>query len=69
MNIFCRFLRGHKGHKKIQRLADFQTAQLDIRNLISNSIALKDFFRCGLTKQQKVLIAKQRTRVAECEDE
>ena len=69
INMFCRFLRGHKGYSKIQRLADYQTAQLDIRNLISNSIALKDFFRCGLTLQQRLLIAKQRTRIAECEDE
>ena len=49
--MFCRCVRGHKGYSKIQRLADYQTAQLDIRNLISNSIALKDFFRCSLTQQ------------------
>ena len=66
--MFCRFLRGHKGYSKIQRLADYQTAQLDIRNLISNSIALKDYFRCSLTQEQRVLIARQRSRVAQSDD-
>lgn len=50
LNIFCRLLRGNKGYKKIQRLADFKTAQLDIRSIISNSIALKDYFNCSLTR-------------------
>ena len=69
LNVICRFFRGHKGHRKIQQLADFKTAQLDIRSLISNSIALKDYFRCALSHQQRILLAKQRSRVAECDDD
>mmetsp|Transcript_25843 Transcript_25843/g.34559 ORF Transcript_25843/g.34559 Transcript_25843/m.34559 type:complete len:213 (+) Transcript_25843:929-1567(+) len=63
-NFFCRCVRKHKGVRSVQRLADFKTAQLDITRIISNSISLRDFFRFFLTRQQKALLARQRTRVA-----
>jgi len=63
-NFFCRCVRKHKDVRSVQRLADFKTAQLDITRIISNSISLRDFFRFFLTRQQKALLARQRTRVA-----
>ena len=36
INFLCRFVRRRKGSPKMQRLADFKTAQLDVRTLISN---------------------------------
>ena len=62
-----RIFRRRRGLNRIQKLADFKTAQLDIRNIVSNSIALKDFFRCFLTPSQLKLLAHQRTRVADPE--
>ena len=48
----------------IQKLADYNIEQLDIRRIIKNSISLQDFLRNSLTRKQKVLMAHQRTRVA-----
>ena len=48
----------------IQKLADYNFEQLDIRRIIKNSISLQDFLRSSLTHQQKVLMAHQWTRVA-----
>ena len=48
LNIAVRFFRKHKGHGSVQKYVDFQSKQLDIRSLISNSIGLRDFFRCFL---------------------
>ena len=51
MNYICRCFGRRKGTHRIQRLVDFKTKQLDIRSLIANSITLKDYFRCSLTRQ------------------
>ena len=53
----------------MQHQVDAKTAQLDIRSLVSSQIALKDFFRCYLSRQQRVLLAHQRTRVAVTSDD
>ena len=63
-----RIFRRRRGLNRIQKLADFKTAQLDIRNIVSNSIALKDFFRCYLSRQERILLAYQRTRVLASEE-
>ena len=36
---------------------------MDIRNLISNSIAINDFFKTFLSKRQKALLMHQKSRV------
>ena len=64
LNCICRTFRKHKGHKSIQKLVDSKTKQLDIRRIISNSVSLRNFFRCFLSPQQKALLAFQRTKVA-----
>mmetsp|Transcript_22946 Transcript_22946/g.30547 ORF Transcript_22946/g.30547 Transcript_22946/m.30547 type:complete len:103 (+) Transcript_22946:651-959(+) len=46
------------------KLNDKYTAELDVRRMISNSLALKDFIRGFLPKQQQVLLAHSRSRVA-----
>ena len=51
LNLFCRFVRRHKGHKVTQKLSEFKTAKLDICSIIDNSIALNDFFRCFLSRK------------------
>ena len=49
INCCCRCMHRHRGYPKVQQLVDVKTAQLDIRSLVNNSIALQDFFRCFLT--------------------
>jgi len=38
---------------------------LDIQRIISQSLGYKDFIRAFLTKPQKVILAHQRSRIAE----
>ena len=69
LNFFCRFFRRRRGLKKIQKLVDHKQSQLDIRNLIDNSLAFKDFKRSFLSHEQKLLLAHQRTRIAESSED
>ena len=53
----------------MQKLAKSYTSQLDVRKIISNSVSLRDFYRCFLSPQQKALMAKQLTRTQMADDE
>lgn len=50
IHILCRCFRKHKGYSAVQKLVNFQTNQLDIRRIITNSVALRDFLRCFLNQ-------------------
>ena len=54
----------NKGMRTAQKFANYQYSHLDIRRIISNSIAVGDFFRSFLSKSEKALLFRQRTRVA-----
>lgn len=45
------------------RLQKRYLEQLDVRRIISNSIAFQDFIRCFLSKPQQALLAHQKTRI------
>ena len=55
-DLLTRCFRKCKGSRRIQRLADFKTAQLDLSSLISTQMTLKDYLRYRLTDQEKMLL-------------
>ena len=68
--VFCcpRCFPLSKGKRKSRRIGQIYSKQLDIERLVSNSIGLRDFLRCYLTTNQRILLAHQRTRVAKESD-
>ena len=64
-NFCCRLLPRSKGQRLMQTLQNYNTKQLDIRRIMSNSIALQDLLSSFLSKRQKALLAHQKSRVAQ----
>ena len=50
--------------KAVMDLTNRYSQQLDVRRIISNSIAFQDFIRCFLLRPQKALLFHQRTRIS-----
>ena len=50
--------------KAVMDLSKRYSQQLDVRRIISNSIAFQDFIRCFLSRPQKALLFHQRTRIS-----
>ena len=63
LDCLLRGIRRKRRQKVVMRLYKRYIAQLDVRRIISNSLAIQDFLRCFLTRPQLSLLARQRTRI------
>ena len=67
-NLCCRFCRKSKDQRLFERIQDYHNRQLDIRSIMSNLVTVQDFLSAFLTKNQKVLLAHQKSRVLKLEE-